>query len=77
MKRSEPDGELKIVQIGSKADQTTRINKSLSTSLKEKILTLLKKNADLFAWTAFDMPPLSNFPWGQTSSPKKEEDKLG
>lgn len=43
MKRPEPDGELKIVQIGSKLDQITQINKSS------------KKEHSLFVWIAADM----------------------
>ena len=51
VKRLEP-----TVKIGQKLDQTTWINTSLPTSLKEKLLTILRKNADLLAWTAANIP---------------------
>ena len=35
MKRPEPNGELEVVQIGPKLNQTIWINKNLPTSLKE------------------------------------------
>ena len=49
MKRPEPNGKLKVVQIGSKLDQTNQINKNLPTSLKEELLAFLRRNVDLFA----------------------------
>ena len=48
-KRPKSDGELEVMQIRSKPDQTTWINKNLSVSLKEKLAAFLRKNVDLFA----------------------------
>ena len=48
-RRPKPDGEPKVVLIDENLDHTTQINKSLLTLLKQGILTLLKKNANLFA----------------------------
>ena len=59
MKRLEPDGKLDAVQIGPKSNQTTQINKSLSTSLKEKLLTFSNRHVDLFAWTTADIPGIN------------------
>ena len=55
-KRLEPNGELEVVQIESKNDQTTRVYKNLPMSLKEELMAFLRKNVDLFAWTIADMP---------------------
>ena len=55
-RRPEPGGELEEVQIGKGSGQTTRINKELPTMLKQDLITFLRSNADLFAWTAADMP---------------------
>ena len=52
----ELDGELKEIQIGSEVFHTTRTNKSLSFSLKEKLVAFLRKNMELFAWIVADMP---------------------
>ena len=55
-KHLELDGELEVVRIAEKVGQTTRINKGLPSSMKEKLLSLLKRNANLFTWIAADMP---------------------
>ena len=55
MKRPEPNGELEVVQIRTKPDQTTRINKNLPVSLKKELVAFLRKNVNLFAWIAVDM----------------------
>ena len=54
-KKPEPGWELDIVHIENTVDQTTQINKSLSTSLKEEFVTFLRRNVDVFAWIAADM----------------------
>ena len=36
-------------------DQITWINKKLPMTLKEELMAFLRKNVDLFAWTAADM----------------------
>ena len=55
MKRPEPGGELEEVQIGTEIFQMARISKSLPNPLKGKLVIFLRKNMDLFAWTAADM----------------------
>ena len=57
--RPELEGELEEIQIGKESGQTTRINKNLPTMLKQDLATFLRSNADLFAWTAADMPGIS------------------
>ena len=49
MKRPELDGELETIQIELDLKQTTWINRSLLSSLKEELLAFLRKNANLFA----------------------------
>ena len=56
MKRLELNGVLEEVQIGSTTDQTTWTNKNLQTSLRKGLLTLLKRNVELLAWIATDIP---------------------
>ena len=51
-------GELEEVQIGTEIFQTTRISKSLSNSLKGKLVTFLRENIELFAWTAAVIPAI-------------------
>ena len=41
--------ELEEVQIRPEDGQTTRVNKNLSFPLKEKLVTFLKENVELFA----------------------------
>ena len=56
MKSLELNGELEIMQIGSKPNQSSWINKNLPMSLEEELVTFLRKNVDLFVWIAADMP---------------------
>ena len=81
-RRPEPDGELDEIQIRKELGQTTKINKALSTYLKKDLITLLKSNADLFSWTAVDMPGIDPefmshkllvFPGARLVAQKKEE----
>ena len=55
-KRPEPGGELEEIQIRPKVFHTTRINKSLTFLLKEKLVAFLRENVGLFTWTTADMP---------------------
>ena len=58
-RRPKPDGELEEVQIGKKHEQTTRVNKDLPTMMKRDLVAFLRSNADLFAWTAANMPGIN------------------
>ena len=49
VKRPKSNGELEVIQIRSKNDKTTRINKDLPMLLKVELVTFLRKNVDLFA----------------------------
>ncbi|RDX99702.1 hypothetical protein CR513_17219, partial [Mucuna pruriens] len=53
-----PVGDLKKVQIGTSADQKTHIGTTLDEKEEELLVSTLQKNADVFAWTAKDMPGL-------------------
>jgi hypothetical protein len=44
------------VQIGDQPHQTTNLGTNLEPSEKERIVDLLKRNADLLAWHPRDMP---------------------
>ena len=48
--------ETEEVQVRATADNTTRIGVSLPTGLREKLVTFLRQNSDVFAWTSADMP---------------------
>ena len=54
--RPEPNGELEQVQISDTPDRSTMINAPLLTKLTGDLMHFLKKNSDLFAWSASDIP---------------------
>ncbi|RDY12155.1 hypothetical protein CR513_03082, partial [Mucuna pruriens] len=56
--RPYPVGDLKKVRIGSSADQKTHIGTTLNEEEEKLLVSTLQKNADVFAWTAKDMPGL-------------------
>jgi hypothetical protein len=51
-----PIEELEQVQIGDMPHQVTNIGTTLIPEEREKILAMLRKNIDLFAWKPSDMP---------------------
>jgi hypothetical protein len=53
--RVSPVDELKQVQIGDQPHQTTNLGTNLKPSEEERVVELLKRNADLFAWHPKDM----------------------
>ena len=53
---AEPAEEIEEVQIGATTDNTTKIGASLPADLREKLVTFLRQNNDVFAWTPADMP---------------------
>ncbi|PNX88251.1 gag-pol polyprotein [Trifolium pratense] len=55
-RRLSPIEDLKQVQIGEHPHQTTSLGTTLSYQEREKIIKILKDNADLFAWKPSDMP---------------------
>ncbi|RDX87783.1 hypothetical protein CR513_30703, partial [Mucuna pruriens] len=55
-KRPHPVGDLKEVQIGMSADQKTNIGTMLGEKEESQLISTLRRNADIFAWTARDMP---------------------
>ncbi|RDX66812.1 hypothetical protein CR513_54381, partial [Mucuna pruriens] len=57
-KRPYPVGDLKKVQIGNSADRETHIGTTLNEKEEKLLVSTLQKNADVFAWTAKDMPGL-------------------
>ncbi|XP_072064310.1 uncharacterized protein [Arachis hypogaea] len=54
--RPQPEGKIEEVQIGDNPDKATSIGTKLKESLKKQLVDLLRKNSDLFAWKASDMP---------------------
>ncbi|MCI35950.1 hypothetical protein A2U01_0057171, partial [Trifolium medium] len=50
-----PIEELESIQIGEAAHQTTSLGTNLSVEEKEKIISILENNVDLFAWKPSDM----------------------
>ncbi|GAU51914.1 hypothetical protein TSUD_416970, partial [Trifolium subterraneum] len=55
-RRVSPIEDLEQVQIGEQPHQTTNIGTSLQPEEREKIITILRNNRDLFAWQPSDMP---------------------
>jgi hypothetical protein len=51
-----PIEDLEQVRIGEKPHQVTNMGTALKPEEKEKILAMLKKNIDFFAWQPSDMP---------------------
>ncbi|MCI33194.1 hypothetical protein A2U01_0054410, partial [Trifolium medium] len=57
--RVSPIEELKQILIGEMPHQVTNLGTALELSEEERIITLLKRNLDLFAWHPSDMPGIS------------------
>ncbi|GAU43828.1 hypothetical protein TSUD_399210 [Trifolium subterraneum] len=55
-RRVSPIEDLDQVQIGEHSHQTTNIGTSLRPEERERIVTLLRNNRDLFAWQPSNMP---------------------
>lgn len=56
--RPTPAENLKVVQIGELDKHTTCIGTALTSSVEEELVNFLKKNSDVFAWVAADMPSI-------------------
>jgi hypothetical protein len=54
--RVSPIGELEEIQIGKESHQTTNLGSDMQPEEKGRILDILKRNVDLFAWHPKDMP---------------------
>ncbi|GAU42011.1 hypothetical protein TSUD_236780 [Trifolium subterraneum] len=53
--RPRPAEEVKEIQIGAEPGQRTKVGTSLLRTMEEELKTTLRKNIDLFAWSAKDM----------------------
>ncbi|WJX83768.1 hypothetical protein P8452_66405 [Trifolium repens] len=53
--RVSPIEEVEEVQIGGEAHQTTNLGNNMKSEEREKILEILRRNVDLFAWHPKDM----------------------
>ncbi|RDX79108.1 hypothetical protein CR513_40507, partial [Mucuna pruriens] len=51
-----PAEELKEIKLGPRQEQTTKIGTTMSLEEEEMLVTILKSNCDVFAWSAQDMP---------------------
>ncbi|MCH81899.1 hypothetical protein A2U01_0002693 [Trifolium medium] len=51
-----PIEELESIQIGESSHQTTSLGTHLGEEEKDKIISILKRNVDLFTWKPSDMP---------------------
>jgi hypothetical protein len=56
--RPVPDGEFELVPFGNDPSKNFKIGKDLSELVKNQLVACLKENADLFAWSAADMPEI-------------------
>jgi hypothetical protein len=54
--RVSPIGELEEIQIGEESHQTTGLGTDMPPEERGRILDILKRNVDLFAWHPKDMP---------------------
>jgi len=50
------DGEFELVPFGSDPSKNFKIRKDLPELVKAQLVACLRENADLFAWSAADMP---------------------
>jgi hypothetical protein len=51
-----PDGEFELVPFGIDPSKNFKIGKDLPELVKNQLIACLRENADLFAWSAADMP---------------------
>jgi BarA-like signal transduction histidine kinase len=58
---AEPTEELEEIVLieGNKKKKTTRIGTSMTKEIRDLIVSFLRKNADVFAWSHDDMPSIS------------------
>jgi hypothetical protein len=56
--RPDPDGEFELVSFGSDSLKNFKIGKDLPEHVKNQLIACLRENADLFAWSAADMPKI-------------------
>ena len=54
-KRPQPIEELYPVNLGPRLEQIVHVSSTLPCELKEWLISLLRQNTDLFAWTPTDM----------------------
>ena len=54
-----PDGEFELVPFGDDPSKNFKIDKDLPELVKAKLIACLRENADLFAWSAADMPRIN------------------
>jgi len=50
------DGEFELVPFGNDPSKNFKIGKDLPELVKAQLVACLRENADLFAWSAADMP---------------------
>lgn len=56
--RPVPDGEFELVPFGNDPSKNFKIGKDLAELVRAQLIVCLKENADLFAWSAADMPEI-------------------
>jgi hypothetical protein len=54
--RPQPEGDQILVQIGPKEGQNVKVGANLPPAIRGRLIELLKRNKDLFAWVSSDMP---------------------
>src|SRR3954469_11348628 len=53
-----PDGEFELIPLGHEPDKTVKIGKNIPDTPRKQLIACLRNNADLFAWSAAEMPGL-------------------
>ncbi|XP_058784827.1 uncharacterized protein LOC131659686 [Vicia villosa] len=56
--RPVPDGDFELVPLGENPDKAVKIGKGIPDLPRKQLIACLRANADLFAWSAAEMPGL-------------------
>ena len=57
--KPEPVEELEDIQLDDNPEHKTRIGTTLDPKLRSELITFLRENKDVFAWSPSDMPGVS------------------
>ena len=57
--KPEPFEELEDIQLDDNPEHKTQVGTTMSPELRSELVTFLRGNKDVFAWTPSDMPGLS------------------
>ena len=55
----EPVEELEDIQLDDNPEHKTRVGTTMDPELRSELVTFLRENKDVFAWTPSDMPGIN------------------